>query len=84
MARRKIVVQGLGTIEADQVGFRDNAEYWNEYLLDDGTTVRIKLIVGGVYRVPDQYDAEGNPMYVVNTNQVTRIDAPDHLRRDPS
>ncbi len=80
MGKRRINLPGLGVTEVETVGFRETGEYWNEYLLDDGTLVRIKLVVGSVYRVPDKYDAEGNPMYVINSTNVVKIDAPDELR----
>ena len=37
-------------LNATEVGYRPSGEHWNEYLLDDGTLARVKLIVTGVYR----------------------------------
>lgn len=65
----------------DEVGFRPLGEHWNEYLLDDGTTVRVKLVVVSAYRIEDEYDAEGNPTYIVNSTNVMKVDAPDDLRK---
>jgi len=79
MAKKKLNVGGLGEIEADQVGFRPVQEYWSEYHLDDGTTLRLKLVVTAIYRAPDMYDTEGNPTYLVNSTNVMAVDAPDEL-----
>lgn len=67
--------------EAEVVGFRPEGEHWNEYLLDDGTHLRIKIVVTDVLRVDGHYDQAGNPVYVVNSTNVLAVDAPDQLRR---
>lgn len=63
--------------DASEVGFRGSGEYWNEYLLDDGTVVRIKLVVTNVYRLDGQRDPEGQPLYVVKSNNIMVVSAPD-------
>jgi hypothetical protein len=68
-------------VEAEVVGFRPTGEHWNEYLLDDGTVFRIKLVLTEVARVKDRYDANGNPVYAATHTQVTAVDAPETLRR---
>lgn len=81
MAKRKINVPGRGETDVDEVGFRALQEFWNELLLDDGTTLRLKLVVTAVYSVPDAFDAEGNPTYVVRSTNVMAVNAPDSLRK---
>lgn len=65
--------------EAEVVGFRANNENWNDYLLDDGTVLRMKLVVTEVMRVAGQYDQAGNPAYIVNSTNVITVDAPEDL-----
>jgi hypothetical protein len=79
--KKTIIVPGVGPIEATEVGFRTSGEYWNEYLADDGTVIRMKLVVTEVLRIDGQYDPEGNPAYLVKSSNVTAISAPDELRR---
>ena len=81
MGTRKMDIPGLGPTEVIEVGFRALGEHWNEYLLDDGTTVRLKLVVTTVYKVPDQYDAEGNPAYLISSTNVLATNSPDDLRQ---
>jgi hypothetical protein len=83
MAQRKRTVPGPdGPVEATVMGFRTPTEHWTEVLLDDGTVIKLKLVVTDVYRIDDQYDDEGNPMYVVRSQNILRVDAPDNLRKN--
>ncbi len=72
--------QGRDT-EAIEVRFKSVREDWNEYDIDDGTTVRIKVIVSDVMRLVDQFDAEGNPVYVVKSGNTMFVKSPDHLKK---
>jgi hypothetical protein len=81
--KRRVNVPGLGEADATEVGFRTSGENWNEYLLDDGTVIRLKLVVTEAVRVDGQYDPEGNPLYLVKSTNVMGVSAPEHLRRQP-
>lgn len=78
---RKLPLPDGTEAQAEVVGFRPGAEHWNEYLLDDQTLLKIKVVVTEVLRVEGQYDQAGNPAYVVNSTNVLAVDAPDELRR---
>ncbi len=81
---RKLQAPDGSEAEAEVVGNRATGEHWNEYLLDDGTVVRLKPIVTEVLRVIGQYDNEGNPLYIVSATNVIAVDAPDEIRRGHS
>lgn len=82
MGRKKKIQLADGSfIDATIVPFRGDVEHWNEYLLDDGTVVRIKLVATEIARLDGQYDAEGNPAYVINSSNVTHVSAPEHLKK---
>lgn len=68
-------------VEAIEVKFKAIREDWNEYDLEDGTTVRMKTVVAEVLRVPEHFDNEGNPVYVVKSAHLLAVKAPDHLKR---
>jgi hypothetical protein len=78
---RRIDIPGRGPVDVNEIGFRPVQEFWSEYVLDDGTSVRLKLVVTAVYSVPDAFDADGNPMYLVNSTNVMAVNAPESLRR---
>lgn len=67
--------------DGTELGFRSTGEYWNEYLLDDGSVVRLKPVVTGIIRLDGLYDDEGNPLYAVKANNIVVVSAPDELMR---
>lgn len=61
--------------DATEVGFRSTGEHWNEYLLDDGTVARIKLIVTTIHRLEGIRDQKGQPSYIIESTNVTAVSA---------
>lgn len=85
MARKRRIPGPNGELmDALEVGFRTSGEYWSEYLLDDGTVIRLKPVVLSVMRLEGQYDNEGQPGYAVKTNNVVVISAPEDLMQGGS
>ncbi len=68
-------------VECTVITFRAGGEHWNEYLADDGTVIKIKMVVTEVLRLDDEYDANGNPIYIVQSANVMVVDAPENLHR---
>jgi len=68
-------------VDAIEVDFQTRKEDWNEYQLMDGSTIKMKLVVSDIFRVPDEWDNEGNPVYVVRSNNVLVVRAPDNLKK---
>jgi hypothetical protein len=56
---------------AVEVDFSDEQEFWNEYKLKDGTTLKVKLVLRGVKRLA-RYEPDGTPVYVINSMNVVR------------
>ena len=69
--RREKVPFGNQMVDATPLRFRSAGENWNEYLVDDGSVIRIKLVATDILRVDGQYDQQGNPIYVVKSSNVT-------------
>jgi len=67
--------------EASLVEVNQSNERWNEYLLEDGSSMKVKLILKKVLRVDGQYDAEGNPIYVLQSTNISTVNSPKHIRR---
>ncbi len=71
--------------DGEEVDFDVVKEEWNTYKLVDGTTLRVKLVLAGVVRLRNQYDAMGNPVYMINGANVVRVmDVPVELKRKPA
>ncbi len=81
MANKKKIRLGDQEVDATVVPFRGDIEHWNEYLLDDQTVVRIKLVVREIVRLDGHYDEEGNPAYVINSMNVTHVSSPEDLKK---
>lgn len=85
MPQDKVTINfGGREVEAIPVEVTQTSEKWNEYLLDDGSTVKMKLILKKVLRVENEFDGEGNPVYVMQSTNVTSVSAPLHLRKKSS
>lgn len=74
MARkRKLTMPDGKVVDGTEMGFRTLGEHWNEYLLDDGTVVRLKPVVLSVIRAEGQTDENGDPVYMVNSQNVLSV-----------
>jgi hypothetical protein len=60
------------------------AEPWTEYLLDDGTILRLKVMLFEATRVDDAYEQDGTPVYAAKWGVVQHAQAPDSLKRAPT
>ena len=56
-------------------------EPWSIYSLSDGTTVRVKQSILQAVRIDGEYDAFGNPIYVLQTAPISVITAPENLKK---
>jgi hypothetical protein len=81
--KRRIELPGIGEVDATEVGFRASGEHWNEYLADDGSVIRVKLVATEILRIDDMHDTEGNPGYFIKSTNVTNVSAPENLRKKP-
>jgi len=80
--RRKIrLVPNGPEKEAELIEIQQASEHWNQYLLSDQTVIKVKLVATEVWRVDDEWDPEGNPVYLVKSSNVITINATEELRR---
>ena len=55
-------------------------EEWSAYTIEDGTRMRVKLVVVDVIRLDVTNDATGEPVYVVKSQTILNPDVPDVLK----
>jgi hypothetical protein len=67
--------------EIQPIGYRPTTEQWNEYFLEDGSVVRAKLVATEISRVEGEWDADGNPTYVLRSTTVLAVSSPQSLRK---
>lgn len=69
--------------EAEDVDFKEENEGWNVYKLQDGTTLKVKLVLQGVKRLKKCIQ-DGTPIYLINsTNIVRAVNVPKELKAKP-
>ena len=68
-------------VDAIELGFQTGGEHWNDYVLDDGSVVKIKLVLTSVVRLEGEYDASGAPVYLAQSTNVMAVSPPDALRK---
>jgi len=79
MAQRKNIDMSK-TVDLD---WTSEKEYWNEYKLDDGTVLKVKIVLRGVRRA-EQHNPDGTPIYLINAQNVVRATkVPKELRGKP-
>jgi len=79
--RTKIQLPNGEEVDAVELSFQTSGEHWNEYLLDDGSVVRLKLVLTSIARIEGMYDPNGAPVYVAQSTNVMSVSAPENLRR---
>ena len=66
----------------DLISVEESTERFSDVRLADGTLIRIKASVVDAVRVDGEYDAEGNPVYVVQSGTIVRVvEVRDDLRK---
>ena len=79
---RKVKVNFQGQEhEAECIDINQNNEYWNQYLLEDGTVLKLKPVATDVVRLIGEYDGEGNPVYVVRSRHILTAVVPEALKK---
>lgn len=69
-------------VEGTEVGVAESIERFCDVHLADGTRLRAKLGISSAVRLHDQWDDQGNPIYLVKSqNFITVADSPDEFKR---
>lgn len=69
--------------DAVEIDFSEEKEFWNEYSLEDGTTLKVKLVLRGVKRL-NRHEPDGTPVYVINSMNVVRaVNVPLEIKAKP-
>ena len=68
-------------VEAEEVDIVSASEPWNTYLLEDGTTLRTRMIVTRVMMVRGVQNDQGFPFYVWAKQTISDVRAPESQRQ---
>jgi hypothetical protein len=82
MANEKVTINmGGRQVQATPVDVNQSSERWNEYFLEDGTVLKMKLVLKKVFKVDGEFDEEGNPVYVMQSTNVTSVSTPGDSKK---
>jgi hypothetical protein len=54
---------------------------WSEYTLDDGAVIRVKGVLVDAKRMVDQFNATGDPVYLMQLSVVHELVIPEELKK---
>ena len=80
MPRKTRINIGDRSIEAEDMEFKTGREDWNEYTVEDGFVVRIKLVVSSILKTGER-DPQGNPVYIVQSTNIVKVLPPEIYSR---
>jgi len=60
-------------VEAVTVDFTAEAEPWETFVLEDGSVVKMRVTPNSIMRLEGEFDAGGNPIYVINNSVAIRV-----------
>src|SRR5213593_4562855 len=70
-------------VEAVPIDFESKSEPWQTIEAEDGSTHKIRTIVTGISRLDGEFDQQGHPLYVVQSNTIIRV-VKARIRGDPT
>jgi hypothetical protein len=76
MAKIKMNLGGQ-ILEAESMSWKALDEPWSSYRLEDGSVVKLKIVVSDVYRLPNADPLTGLPQYIVRSSNVMSVEAPE-------
>lgn len=69
---------GGQVVEVEKMPFRQvGDEPWTHYRLDDGTIVKLKLVVSDIFRLPQPDPVTGLPQLIVRSGSVMSVEPPE-------
>ena len=70
--KKKLDIFGHETDVTD-VPIAEATECFNEYVLEDGSVLRVKTVATSILRIEGQFTPDGKPVYIVLTNANTVV-----------
>ena len=76
------VKYGSEQVEVDPVEIIKAEEPWCEYTLADGTKIRVKHVLGSIFRAKSTFNENGEPLYITRSqNVVFAAEIPEDLKK---
>jgi hypothetical protein len=77
----KTVKLNLGgkSVEVESLNYRPLNEPWSSYQLDDGSVIKLKLVIADVFKLPTPDQLTGLPQYIVRSSNVMSVEPHESL-----
>jgi len=62
--------------EKTEVEFSNSSEEWNVYKIEDGTKIKVKLVIASIRRCKNLRDKDGIPIYSLDTSVIVHKEDP--------
>lgn len=73
---------GPREIEADPIEIVKANEPWCVYELEDGTKIKIRHVLGAIFRAKAEYTDSDEPLYITrSSNVIVPFEVPEELKR---
>jgi hypothetical protein len=83
MTKARVQIGPGKFVDAQRLDFKPVAEPWCEFDCEDGTRVRIRLLVSEIYRLEGQRTPDGDPVYFVKSQNLMTAVVPEELKSLP-
>lgn len=60
-------------VPATEIGVKKATEHWNEYELEDGNIIKMKLILVKIIKADIKNEITGEPVYLSNTQNLMTL-----------
>jgi hypothetical protein len=72
---KKVTIKWRGEDSTgEDIDFKVIKEDWNRYELEDGSIIKVKLIASNFVKLNNEFDEDGNPLYVLKSSNVMIIE----------
>ncbi|GAG20519.1 unnamed protein product [marine sediment metagenome] len=73
---------GPNEVEADPIEIVTATEPWCIYELADGTKIKVKHVLGAIFRAKNEFTDSNEPLYIIRSqNVVVPFEVPEDLKR---
>ena len=75
MRKMKLNLGGKA-VEAEKMDFKPIDENWSLYRLEDGTVLKLRLIVSEIFKLPGADPLTGMPQFLAKSSNVMAVEPP--------
>lgn len=75
MAKVQVNINGA-LVDVEKMDFTSIDEPWSTYRLADGTTVKMKLVVTDILKMPGRDPVTGQDQFMIRSSNVAAVEPP--------